>query len=308
MRSILLQQPSKRQFNTMTQSDAPSPGSQGRAFKLAYQLSDSSLFLFLIWVVGLAPQLLALAPLKSAWKDDLIAAILEFAIFPFLGLVVLYIAKIISPNSNRIQKRLDFSSRVAIGLAVFYLILIPVQISIGFTWTQFSIKSAPLNGARQKTINEAETVLSQFSNSQELFDQLEQLLMAPSISPSPASPEIRGDLSPTNLKLKLAQAIKTAKLQLKVDQESMYLHSSNRVFSGDRAIHSWQVPDLAMGDSIVPRIIEATITRSLMLLAWAGSYAALAIAGGNSESFLYQNTKFIQGLIFKFKVGKSPLP
>ena len=105
----------------------PDPNHGLRRVNTADFLSLIALALFVAYGVTVLNTMLPLAILQPAWLVTLISALLDNAPLALLGLGLLHLVAYLEPDDPQLQQRRDSAARWAIGAALGFLLLIPLQ-------------------------------------------------------------------------------------------------------------------------------------------------------------------------------------
>lgn len=91
-------------------------------------LGQISLGLFAVFLVSLLSALLPPRPLDPLWQLQGVNALLQAAVFPLLGMALLFVAAVVS-GSERTGQRLSLARRCCAPVALAFLLLLPLQVS-----------------------------------------------------------------------------------------------------------------------------------------------------------------------------------
>ena len=104
---------------------------------------------FALLMVFAATVLNAALPLRLVdprWLQGLIQALLSQGFLPLIALVLLQLAVVLNPDSNRLRRRRDRFSRLALVAALGFALLIPLQLAS--TWGNLNQQTSGQNQQR----------------------------------------------------------------------------------------------------------------------------------------------------------------
>lgn len=155
--------------------------------ELALRLYLVALALFAVFAVTVLNTALPLRLADPRWLQGLVQILLSQGFLPLLALVLLHLAVVLNPDSNRLLDRRDRYSRLAFAAALGFLLLIPLHLAT--SWGQLN----QLAGRQDQQRSEGLAVISQLrqaittSTSHEQLDQRLRALPIRITGPSPAS-------------------------------------------------------------------------------------------------------------------------
>ena len=143
-----------------------------------------ALVLFVLFAAVLAGALLPFQPLDPLWQLRVSAALVNAALFPLMGLVLLRLVTFLDPEDPLLARRHRICSRLAVAAALGFLLMVPLHINAGLRQnrTISTSQAARIRGAEGKLNQLREAVASAASND-ELNQQL-QALQGPVLGPA----------------------------------------------------------------------------------------------------------------------------
>ncbi len=112
---------------------------------LADRLAFMAIALFGIYAITLLAGVLPVRLLDTAWQLRFVAACIDTATIPLLGLGLLHLAAYLDPGNPVLQKRRAGLARLAVLAAFGFLLIVPLQAFAG--WKNLAVAQA--NAARQ---------------------------------------------------------------------------------------------------------------------------------------------------------------
>ena len=176
--------------------EAPSGSTPGRSapprrssstFLSPWRLSWVALVLFALYGTIVLGSSLPLQLLDPAWQLRLCAVLVNASGFPLVGLGLLHLAGDLRPEDERVAGRRRLCARLAVGVALGFLLLIPLQ-SMALVQQSSSAASRRLGELQrgEKTIGELRQAVAGATSASELQERL-QVLRGPRLSPAELS-------------------------------------------------------------------------------------------------------------------------
>ncbi len=143
-----------------------------------------ALVLFVLFAAVPAGALWPFQPLDPLWQLRISAALINAALCPLLGLVLLRLATFLDPQDLLLARRHRICSRLAVAAALGFLLMVPLHINAGLRQnsTLTTVQAARIRGAERKLSGLRQAVASATSNT-ELNREL-QTLQGPVLGPA----------------------------------------------------------------------------------------------------------------------------
>lgn len=191
------------------------PSRSGTAVLLsAPGLSVVALVLFVLFATLVAAALFPLQLLDPAWQVRLAGTLINTAPFPLLGLALLQIAAELGPHDPLLNNRARLCSQLAVGAALGFLLLLPLQTVAGLqtSRTVNNAQAARIQGAEAKLKTLRQAVAGATSNA--ALNQQLQKLQGPVLGPADIAQPL------PLLKAQVAAVLDQAALQIKREREA----------------------------------------------------------------------------------------
>lgn len=144
------------------------------------RLSWVARVLFGIFVISLLSTVLPLRLLDPAWQNALIGSLLNFALFPLIGLGLLHLAADLTPENSLLRQRRRNVAHVAVAATFGFLLLIVLQFWV--FWQQITVieaeRYAPVRRGEQ-TVASIRKVLQRSGSTAEILTNLRSLKAPP---------------------------------------------------------------------------------------------------------------------------------
>ena len=228
---------------------------QGDRPDLALRLWYVALALLVVFAATVLNAALPLRLLDPRWLQGLIQVLLSQGFLPLIALVLLQLAVVLNPESNRLRRRRDRFCRLALVAALGFVLLIPLQLAS--SWGSLNLLANGQNQQRLQglaVIGQLRQAISTASSRQDLASRLASL-------PIPQS----GSGSAADLALPFPQRQRNLLEGLARSERQL-----------TRAAASAPIP--------WPTLIETSLRVIPTALALAGGFAALALGHGGRLS------------------------
>lgn len=143
-------------------------------FVLADRLAVVAFTLFVVYLISVLAFSLPPRLLDPLWQLSTIKLLIEAAPIPLLGLALLHLASYLNPQDDRLQKRRDGLSRLAILACLGFVLIVPLQ---GFTvWRSSRLSNAIADEQQASATQRAETVRQAIQQASSADDLQKRLL------------------------------------------------------------------------------------------------------------------------------------
>ena len=160
---------------------------QGDRPDLALRLWYVALALLVVFAATVLNAALPLRLLDPRWLQGMIQALLSQGFVPLIALVLLQLAVVLNPDSNRLRRRRDRFCRLALVAALGFVLLIPLQLAS--SWGSLNQLASGQNQQRLQglaVIGQLRQAISTASSHQDLASRLASLPIPQSGSGSAA--------------------------------------------------------------------------------------------------------------------------
>lgn len=165
--------------------------------------------LFTVFIVSMVDAGFPLRLLDVSWQLNLISSVLNFAIFPLIGLGFFHLAADISPAANPLQQRRRFLSRIAVLVSFGFLLLSLLHPLL--LWRQLTLveqrQFTPLRSSEQVVTNIRST-LQRSRSTEEIYKNLQAIQ-------APPMPKQYSTLNLTELQTRMRADLVIAEQQLR---------------------------------------------------------------------------------------------
>ena len=169
-------------------------------------LASAALALFVLFATVVGGVLVPLQVLEPTWQLKLASTLISTAPFPLIGLALLQTAAELGPHDPRLQRRHRLCARLAVGAALGFVLLCPLQILGGLRQHQLTSQGQNLRIAdAERRLAELRAAVVRAGNGAELNSQL-KVLQGPVLGPT--------DLALPLLKAEVGTALDQAELQI----------------------------------------------------------------------------------------------
>lgn len=186
------------------------PGSEAIHIYTPQRLSWVAYVLFSVFVVSILDAALPPRLLDLNWQIGLISSVLNFSIFPLIGLGLLHLAADINPADERLHRRSSLFSGLAVWVSLGFLLLVVLQPLV--FWHQLTLAEqgqlTPLRRSEQAVTNIRWT-LQKSRSTDEIFENLKALK-------APPTPPLYSTLPLAELRERMRADLVTAEQQLRV--------------------------------------------------------------------------------------------
>lgn len=182
-----------------------------------WRLSWVALVLLALYGVIVLGSVLPVRLMDPTWHLRLYNVVVNASAFPLVGLGLLHLATELNPDSRRLARRADFFARLAVPIALGFLLLIPLQ---GFLLWQNSNNLTAVHtdqlDRRLRTITSLRWAVEQADSSRDLQRRFEAL-QGPTLGPAEQTLPLNTLKSQLNTALEEAdQALRNQRMELAV--------------------------------------------------------------------------------------------
>jgi hypothetical protein len=160
------------------------PKSRDRPFLSPWRLSWVALVLLALYATIVLSAALPLRLADPAWQLRLYNAVVNASAFPLVGLALLHLASDLDPGSKTLARRAGFFARLAVPIALGFLLLIPLQ---GYLlWQQSSTAASGATTQlerQQRTLGSLRQAVQQAGSVEDLKQRL-AAAQGPSLGPA----------------------------------------------------------------------------------------------------------------------------